>query len=206
MLSRILSPEISRRTQNGNFLQLLKTAGETAFFSPECDLFASRLNTQVSRFASWFPEPGSRVVNAFSISWWDIKFYAFPLFSLIGRSLAKVRREESTGIMIVPLWSTQAWFPLMLRLLVAHSRFIPPHKELLQLPGQRNLVPHLHKQLAVLEIHISGRRLDNTLYQRRLSMSSAIPGGMVLDLNMILQSEGGEDFVLEGKLIPLVPL
>ena len=37
-------------------------------------------------------------------------------------------------------------------------------------------------------------------------MSSAIPGGLVPDLNMILQSEGGEDFVLEGKFIPLVPL
>ena len=60
------------------------------FVCPECDLFASRLNTQVSKFASWFPEPGSGVVNAFSILWWDIKFYAFPPFSLIGRTLAKV--------------------------------------------------------------------------------------------------------------------
>ena len=93
----------------------------------------------------------------------------------------------------------------MLQLLVAHPWFIPPHKELLQLPGQKNLMHPLYKQLAHLAIHISGRRLDNTLYQRRLSMSSAIPGGVVPDLNMILQSEGGEDFVLEGKLIPLVP-
>ena len=86
----------------------------TAFFWPECDLFASRLNTQVSRFASWYPKPGSWVVNAFSILWWDInKFYAFPPFSLIGRSLAKVRQEEATGIMIVPLCSIQAWFLLM---------------------------------------------------------------------------------------------
>ena len=64
----------------------------------------------------------------------------------------------------------------------------------------------LYKQLSLLAIHISGRRLDNTLYQHRLSMSSAIPGGVVPDPNMILQSEGGEDFVLQGKLIPLVPL
>ena len=161
---------------------------------------------QVSRFASWYPETSSWVVNAFSISWWDIKFYAFPPFSLIGRSLVKVRREEPTGIMIVPFWSTQAWFPLMLRLLVAHPRFIPPHKELLQLQGQKNLVHPLYNQLALLSIHISGRRLDNTLYQLGLSMSSVIPQGVVPDLNMILQSEGGEDFVLEGKLIPLVPL
>ena len=109
----------------------------------------------MSRFDSWYPaKPGSCVVNAFSISCWDIKFYAFPPFSLIRRSLAKVQREEATGIMIVPLWSTQAWFLLMLRLLVAHPRFIPPHKGLLQLPGQKNLVHPLYKQLALLAIHI----------------------------------------------------
>ena len=100
---------------------------------PECDLFAS-----------WFPEPGSWIVNAFSIPWWAIKFYAFPPFSLIGRTLAKVRREAAMGIMIVPLWNTQAWFPLMLQLLVDHPRLIPPQHELLQ-------------KLALLAIHISGR-------------------------------------------------
>ena len=75
----------------------------TTFFCPYCDLFASRLNTHVSKFASWFPEPGSWVVNAFSISWWDVKFYAFPPFSLVGRTLAKVCRDAAVGIMIVPL-------------------------------------------------------------------------------------------------------
>ena len=167
------------------------------FFCPECDLFASRLNTQVSKFASWFPEPGSWVVNAFSIVWWDIKFYAFPPFSLIGRTLAKVRREAAMGIVIVPLWNTQAWFPLMLRLLVDHPRLIPPQQEFLQLPGQVNLVHPLHKKLALLAIHISGRQLVNTIYQQQLSISSATPRG---------SSEGGENFVLEGKLIPLVLL
>ena len=178
----------------------------TTFFCPDCDLFASRLNTQVSKFASWFPESGSWVVNAFSISWWDVKFYAFPPFSLVGRILAKVQQEVAVGIMIVPLWNTQAWFPLMLRILVDHPRLIPPHQDLLQLPGQVNLVHPLHKKLALLAIHISARQLDNTIYQQQLSISSATPGGEVPDHNMTLPSGGGENFVLEGKLIPLVLL
>ena len=51
-----LSPKIFQRVTN-------------TFFRPEYDLFASRLNTQVSKYASWYPEPGSWIVDAFSISW-----------------------------------------------------------------------------------------------------------------------------------------
>ena len=40
-----LSPKIFQRVRN-------------TFFCPECDLFASHLNTQVSKYASWYPEPG----------------------------------------------------------------------------------------------------------------------------------------------------
>ena len=43
-------------------------------------------------------------------------------------------------------------------------------------------------------------------YHRHLSISSAIPGGEAPDHNTILPSEGGESFVLEGRLIPVVPL
>ena len=74
-----------------------------------------------------------------------------------GRCLAKVCQEEAIGIMIVPLWNTQAWFPMMLRLLVAHPRLIRPNKELLQLPAQKNPVHPLFKQLTLLAIFISGK-------------------------------------------------
>ena len=34
-------------------------------FVPEVDLFASRLNCQLTPFVSWKPEPGAWAVNAF---------------------------------------------------------------------------------------------------------------------------------------------
>ena len=40
-----------------------------------------RLNNQVATFVSWKPEPDAWVVDAFSINWQDIMFYAFPPFS-----------------------------------------------------------------------------------------------------------------------------
>ena len=51
-----------------------------------------------------------------SISWSELKFYASPPFSLIGAAIAKVK-EKCLGIMIIPWWKTQFWFPMMVSLL-----------------------------------------------------------------------------------------
>ena len=95
---------------------------------------------------------------------------------------------------------------MMIRLLIDHPRVIGPHKDLLQLPGQVNLVHPLQKKLALLAIHISGKQLDNINYQKTLSKLSVSHGGEVPGHNMIPQLEDGDNFVLEGRLIPIVPL
>ena len=60
------------------------------YFVPEMDLFASSINCQLTPFVSWKPEPGAWAVNAFTFSWTNIMFYAFPPFSILGKVLAKV--------------------------------------------------------------------------------------------------------------------
>jgi hypothetical protein len=72
------------------------------------DLFASRLNHQLPHYASWKPDPGCSVVDAFSINWNTKKFYAFPPFSLIARCLQKIREDQATGVLVAPLWTTQS--------------------------------------------------------------------------------------------------
>ena len=42
------------------------------------DLFASRINIQLPRFAAYRPDPEAETINAFSIQWTNLKFYAFP--------------------------------------------------------------------------------------------------------------------------------
>jgi hypothetical protein len=57
-------------------------------FSPiSIDLFASKLNFQLPRFASWKPDPQATIIDAFSISWEKEYFYAFPPFSLIHKCI-----------------------------------------------------------------------------------------------------------------------
>ena len=74
-----------------------------AFFLPDIDLFATRLNCQLHTFVSWKPEPGAWAVDAFTVSWGDLKCYAFPPFSVLGRVLWKVQQDKATGILVVPL-------------------------------------------------------------------------------------------------------
>ena len=71
--------------------------------TPEIDLFASALNHQVPKYISWNPDQEAFVIDAFSISLANIKFYAFPQFSLIGASISKIKREGASGVMIIPL-------------------------------------------------------------------------------------------------------
>ncbi len=83
--------------------------------NPTIDLFASYLTKKCSRYASWFPDPNCCLVDAFSFTWNEF-FYAFPPFSLIARVMRKIVDDGGYGIIIVPFWPSQAWYPLLQKL------------------------------------------------------------------------------------------
>ena len=60
-------------------------------FSPEIDLFASRLNYQLKPFVSWGPDPEAWAVDAFTFPWGKWLIYVFPPFSLLHKVLCKWR-------------------------------------------------------------------------------------------------------------------
>ena len=68
------------------------------------DLFTTRLNHQLDKYVSWRPDPGAMTTNALHISWVDLDGYAFPTFCLLGKCLQKVRMEQSTVVLVEPLW------------------------------------------------------------------------------------------------------
>ena len=77
--------------------------------TPDIDLFANRLNHKVAEYASWKPDPESCFINAFSKNWKQFAYiYCFPPFSLIWKTLSKIRKESSRALLIKPSWSTQS--------------------------------------------------------------------------------------------------
>lgn len=87
------------------------------FGNPEIDLFATRPNTKFHKYVSWHRDPGAFVVNAFTLNWNNLDFYAFPPFSVAAKTLRKTSLTAQ-GIIVAPYWSTQAWFPLFIKLLL----------------------------------------------------------------------------------------
>ena len=89
------------------------------FGNPTIDLFATRINRKCEKFCSWQRDPEAFVINAFTICWANFFWYAFPPFSLINRVLRKVYEDRTTGILVVPDWCTQSWYPNFMRMLIS---------------------------------------------------------------------------------------
>lgn len=103
-------------------------------FYPDIDLFASRINAQFSTFVSFRPDPEATHINAFTIDWTGLRFYAFPPFTCISRVIQKIFNENCKGILIVPNWPNQPWFPAVYNLLIAEPYIIPFSQDMLYLP------------------------------------------------------------------------
>lgn len=101
------------------------------FFVPEIDLFANRINTKCQNFISWQTDPFAWAVDAFTVPWGSLRFYAFPPFAMIPRVLQKIVADKATGILVVPNWPTQAWFPLFNSLLIKDVILFKPNLRLL---------------------------------------------------------------------------
>lgn len=82
------------------------------FGTPEVDLFASYTNNKCGRYVSWIRDPGSYAVDAFTLNWHNINFYAFPPFSIILNMIKKIMQDKAVGVVVVPNWKTQPWYPL----------------------------------------------------------------------------------------------
>jgi len=80
------------------------------------DLSASRLNFKVPQYVSWRPDPGAQFTNAFLMNWKPYYFNAFPPLSLLATCLQKIEQDQSKGLLIVLMWTTQPWFTLLLNL------------------------------------------------------------------------------------------
>ena len=99
--SRVFKDDTEWMLSVGVFEKIVEIYGPV-----EIDLFASRLNKQCSKYVSWQPDPEAFHIDALTLSWEPLKFYAFPPFSLVGKVLAKILLDQAEGLVIVPLWTT----------------------------------------------------------------------------------------------------
>ncbi|CAD6234371.1 GSCOCG00001862001-RA-CDS, partial [Cotesia congregata] len=105
------------------------------------DLFASRVNKKCSRFCSRYPDPDAELVDAFTFSWRSEEFYAFPPFALILPALRKIINDKASGVLVVPHWPAQPWYPLFTSILCQPPLNFEPKINLLQSPFRQQNHP-----------------------------------------------------------------
>lgn len=124
--SRRLKPETEWQLAAYAFRKITANFG-----NPDIDLFADRNNTKCENFVSWGRDPEAVGVDAFTISWRTYYFYAFPPFALILRVLQKIINDKTEGILVVPFWPTQPWYPVFTSLLSEDPLYFKPDINLL---------------------------------------------------------------------------
>ena len=164
--SRAKGEETEYELSQEAFREIVFTLGH-----PVVDLFASRLNAKCARFYSWKGDPEAERVDAFTVPWTEDFFYAFPPFSIILRTLQKIAEEGAEGILVVPLWPSQPWYPLFMDLLSSPPLILQPSIHLLCSPSRN---PHpLWRNLSLAAGKLSGRHFkDGT---SRLPQRQSLP-------------------------------
>ena len=127
--SRIISTETEWELSDNTYLKITKVFG-----IPDIDLLATNTNTKCETFISWFPDPFALAVDAFTVCWSHFNFYVFPPFALIARVLRKIITDRAKGIVVVPWWPTQPWYPLFNKLCISDILHFEPHPDLLSCP------------------------------------------------------------------------
>ena len=168
--------------------------------TPDIDLFASRLNTQLEKFCAWKPDPDASFIDAFSIDWSEYKCYMFPPFSLLGRCVKKVQYDKTTAILVAPLWPTQAWFSQTMQMLIDTPIMVQTRDNLLSLPYKETVHP-LRKTMNLMICQISGNSLLVKEYLLKQPISCSARGDKVLKNSTKYLSKDGFSTVAKGRLV-----
>lgn len=131
--------------------------------NPDIDLFASRTNAKCLEYVAWKPDPDAISVDAFTISWSEKFFYAFPPFALLLNCIQKIIQDKATGILVFPMWPAQAWYPQLMDLLVTDIVILDPRPNLV-LSHFRQQHP-LHRTLTLGAAVLSGARSPDAAYR-----------------------------------------
>ena len=107
-------------------------------------------------------------MDSFAVSWHSLKFYAFPPFSIISRTLKKIKAEKAEGILVVPYWPNQVWIPVLFKMLIDIPILITSRENVLKLPQYLELVHPMPRNIDIVVCHLAGSSQKAMEFQRKL--------------------------------------
>ena len=86
---------------------------EELWGSHSVDRFSCYYNAKLPRFNSIFLQPAAEAFDAFSQDWSSDNNWLGPPTTLIGRVLCHMRDCKAVGTLIVPMWKSAQFWPLL---------------------------------------------------------------------------------------------
>ena len=155
---------------------LLKEALQLLKFTPNIDLFVSRINKQLDKYVSFKPDPDAFAVDAFSLNWSSYNFVAFPPFAFVSRTLQKIQEDSATGVVVAPYWPNQAFYPVLLKMLTDNPVILTARINFLQLPSAPGPTGYTNTWMFVCKV--SGCNMQIKVFQMKLLTSSCHHGDL----------------------------
>lgn len=181
--------------------EILNIALEYLKYVPDVDLFASRLNFQFPNYVAYRPDPLAKAVDAFSLSWKNLQFYAFPPFSVIPSMLQKILVDKARGVVVLPNWPSQPWYALLMRMMVEIPILVSARNNLLIMPAQPKLKHRLKKSLNLLICKVSGHDTESMDFRSKQPTYYAQAGDQEHIKRMTVSSRNGKYIVVDKKLM-----
>jgi hypothetical protein len=151
---------------------LLSEALQILGTTPNIDLFASSLNYQMTTYVSFQPDPFAYATDAFSLEWRNFSIYCFPPFSLLARVLRKIITDKAEGVVVVPFWRNQVFWPMLARMLIQKPVLLSSREQLLTLPSDAKARHPLRKKLQLVVCNVSGNSCKNEDFLKTLPILS----------------------------------
>ena len=170
------------------------------------DAFATRLNHLVPRYISWQADPGATFVDALQQNFARERAWANPPFNLILRFLARIKRQRATATIVVPVWPTQEWWPLLGEMLVDTPVLLPQQRDLF-LPGHLgNEVPLTAPHWSAIACKISGAPSSIGVFRQSLSRRCSDAGLQACDGATTPRGATGSIFVSGVGFVRFTPM
>ena len=116
----------------------------------------------------------AKFVDTFTIDWSQFFFYAYPPFCLVSRCVQKITHDQASGILVIPLWTTQPYFSVVLSLLTETPRVFNASVQNLIHPTLDGPYP-LHQRLQLMVCKLSGDPCKSPRFHQTL-LTSCIHG------------------------------
>lgn len=186
-LSRLPKDRSDWKLNSGVFRLLDKIWGPHSI-----DWFATKVNTQLPRYASWSVDADCVYVDAIKHLHRRENGYANPPFAVIGLVLQKLKTSKQSLTMVVPAWPAQHWWPMLLELMVDIPILLPNHSQLFT-PSEVSGISYTPAAppWGVLAFRLSGNCLKRRRFRKKYLRLLRQGGQPLLIRTMVLFGKDG---------------